>query len=684
MKRIALALMLLAPLKAGGEEPAPELVARIEALEARLEALRKAAQSGERAQIDAALTASRVEFEEVIRQARAPTPAELEAADALIRAAAERAARQAGPAERALPPARSVADAVQTQEGAPGEAPSDAIAERLAAGLDVAGGSPEPATGAQEAQRPSAEPLTPPLSADEIAERLAAGLEAAARMRAASDEDRAQQLADGTLGRVAPVEEARAESTTPALPVDLAQQLADGTVLAEELEGRDAEQADFAQRLADADPAVMAAPDAAQVPLVSDPMPDDAFSKLRRPPERTLPDGPFAELNMPPPRPVQEVEADTPPDQSAPVEVQTGEAPDTPDAVASEAPVAEPVMPVNTPSPAVPAQQVAKDAAPVMDMPVVDMPGIEPPTPAAVTIATPMPAAPVAVPAPRNMPETETPEMAVAEPDAPAPLVSDADEDLPPEQLMVETGPVPVAVDVPEFLAEAVPEAVIEPVPEFLLEPAPEIAIETPAPRPVLQPDPVDPPVVQIAPEEIIPEPAPKPVTPEPVTVPETAPTLIRSQDMLARLLPSVPTELLPEVVPTTFRRGMSTGERAGFSAALSSYAAGNMERAAVEFQIFLDNYAGGALDVEAFYHLGLARMGLNQHGEAARNFLGAYALQPVGDRAAGALLRAAIALGDMGLREAACETAARVIEDFPNSTAHTLAMARRAALGCS
>jgi tol-pal system protein YbgF len=123
--------------------------------------------------------------------------------------------------------------------------------------------------------------------------------------------------------------------------------------------------------------------------------------------------------------------------------------------------------------------------------------------------------------------------------------------------------------------------------------------------------------------------------------------------------------------------------EKSDFDAAVAAADAGDNAKAAELFGTFLGNYPGGPLSTEAQYRRGEALSATGDWRGAARSYLDAFSGAPQGPLAPRALLRLAVALGELGQVEEACLTLTEVDTRYPGSEVAGEVASQRGALRC-
>lgn len=139
------------------------------------------------------------------------------------------------------------------------------------------------------------------------------------------------------------------------------------------------------------------------------------------------------------------------------------------------------------------------------------------------------------------------------------------------------------------------------------------------------------------------------------------------------------------QAAPTEdFSSQLAVGEKADFDAARASLEGGNFADAAARLAQLIDAYPGSPLTHEAQYLRGEALNAQGQTAEAARAYLAAYSANGSGPKAADALLKLGIALGQLDRPSEACATLGEVANLFAQSSAAAQAEAERQGLGCN
>ena len=123
--------------------------------------------------------------------------------------------------------------------------------------------------------------------------------------------------------------------------------------------------------------------------------------------------------------------------------------------------------------------------------------------------------------------------------------------------------------------------------------------------------------------------------------------------------------------------------EKTDFDAAVAAADAGDNAKAAELFGSFLANYPGGPLQTEAQFRRGEALAAAADWRGAARSYLDAFSGAPQGPLAPRALLRLAVALGELGQVDEACLTLTEVDTRYPGSEVAGEVASQRATLRC-
>lgn len=127
----------------------------------------------------------------------------------------------------------------------------------------------------------------------------------------------------------------------------------------------------------------------------------------------------------------------------------------------------------------------------------------------------------------------------------------------------------------------------------------------------------------------------------------------------------------------------LAMSEQTDFDAARAAYDSGDYARAADLFGDFTATYPGGPLNSEAHFLRGEALSAQGQTAPAARAYLEAFSGSPTGSRAADALLKLGISLGDLGQTDEACVMLRQVGDRFPGTGQAQGADQQALALGC-
>jgi tol-pal system protein YbgF len=127
----------------------------------------------------------------------------------------------------------------------------------------------------------------------------------------------------------------------------------------------------------------------------------------------------------------------------------------------------------------------------------------------------------------------------------------------------------------------------------------------------------------------------------------------------------------------------LAVTEQGDFDAAVAAQKGGDDATAARLFETFLATYPGGPLSSEAQFRRGDALAAVSDWRGAARSYLDAFSGAPEGPRAARALYRLGVSLGQLGQTEEACLTLAEVDGRYPGSEVTSDVATEQRALNC-
>lgn len=121
---------------------------------------------------------------------------------------------------------------------------------------------------------------------------------------------------------------------------------------------------------------------------------------------------------------------------------------------------------------------------------------------------------------------------------------------------------------------------------------------------------------------------------------------------------------------PVTAALPVPTGPGADYDAALASYKGGQFEAAATGFEDFLRKYPKDRRVSEAVFYLGESFAKRGRHREAAEQYLKVSTDFQKASRAPEAMVKLAMSLDKLGLKEQACATYTEAPRKFPNLSA--------------
>lgn len=121
---------------------------------------------------------------------------------------------------------------------------------------------------------------------------------------------------------------------------------------------------------------------------------------------------------------------------------------------------------------------------------------------------------------------------------------------------------------------------------------------------------------------------------------------------------------------PTTTAALTPTGNaQADYDAAYQYVLNGDYAQAEAAFNVFLANYPGNALSVDAQFWVAESLFSRAMYRDAANAFYNAYVANPNHEKAPDMLLKLGISLAQLGQAQSACDTFALVLTRYPNAS---------------
>ncbi|WP_324753400.1 tol-pal system protein YbgF [Roseovarius sp. Pro17] len=127
----------------------------------------------------------------------------------------------------------------------------------------------------------------------------------------------------------------------------------------------------------------------------------------------------------------------------------------------------------------------------------------------------------------------------------------------------------------------------------------------------------------------------------------------------------------------------LAVGEKADFDAAEAAMTAGDNADAAQKYASFVATYPGSPLAARAYLARGKALEAGGDMKQAAKSYLDGFSADKAGPEAPEALFRLGRALGQLGQREAACQTLSEVETRFAGSAPANEARSEMQTLAC-
>ncbi len=127
----------------------------------------------------------------------------------------------------------------------------------------------------------------------------------------------------------------------------------------------------------------------------------------------------------------------------------------------------------------------------------------------------------------------------------------------------------------------------------------------------------------------------------------------------------------------------LAVGEKADFDAAEAAMTAGDNADAAQKYASFVETYPGSPLAARAYLARGKALEAGGDMKQAAKSYLDGFSANKAGPDAPDALFRLGRALGQLGQRDAACQTLSEVETRFAGSVPANEARGEMQTLAC-